>query len=130
MRLLLDTHAFLWWLTADKRLSVACYEKIRDAASECVVSAASIWEIAIKMSIGKLKMPQKDASRLGTLPSRCGFDDLPVTAEHAAAVRALPLHHADPFDRLLIVRTQLEGMNIVTADSAFDAYAVATVPTG
>jgi PIN domain nuclease of toxin-antitoxin system len=119
-RLLVDTHALLWWFADDAALSRPAREAIADPINEPLVSAASVWEIAIKRAFGKLTAPDD-------LPDRVregGFEWLNVTAEHAWQVRALPSHHRDPFDRLLIAQALVEGLPIVTADARFGAYGV------
>ena len=130
MNLLLDTHVFLWWLADDARLSLALRQTIADPDNTCSISAASSWEIAIKLSIGKLRLDDEAATNLAELPRLCGFDDLAITHRHAAHVRSLPLHHTDPFDRVLIAQAQIEGMTIATVDPVFGAYPVAVVPIG
>src|SRR3954464_6378048 len=108
-RLLVDTHALLWWLTDDPALSAAARAAIADPENEPAVSAASIWEIAIKRSIGKLSAPDD-------LPKTIiaeGFTMLPIDAEHAWRVRELPLHHRDPFDRLLIAQALAQRIPVV-----------------
>lgn len=128
MKLLLDTHVFLWWLADDPRLSATLRRAIADADNNCAISAASSWEIAIKLSMGKLKLDLEADADLAELPRLCGFDELAITHQHAAHVRSLPLHHADPFDRMLIAQAQTEGLTIATVDPAFARYAVAVVP--
>lgn len=119
-RLLVDTHALLWWLTDDPALSAAARAAIADGANEPLISAASIWEIAIKQSLGRLTAPD---DLLETILSE-GFTVLAVDAEHAWRVRQLPLHHRDPFDRLLVAQALTQQIPIVTADAQFDAYGV------
>jgi PIN domain nuclease of toxin-antitoxin system len=127
VRLLLDTHVFLWWLQDSPRLSEHARDQLAAATSAVLVSAVSIWEIAIKASIGKLTMEPEDLARLGDLIALCGFTELPVTAQHAAKVVTLPHHHSDPFDRLLIAQARVEDLTIVTADQALDHYDAATL---
>ncbi len=124
MRLFLDSHVFLWWLRDDRRLSRTARNIIGAPASEVFVSAASIWEVAIKLSIGKLKWRSAKARDLDTCIEVCGFDELPVTARHATVVRDLPHHHADPFDRLLVAQALCEDLRVVTADETFALYGV------
>ena len=126
MRLLLDTRAFLWWPADDRRLSAACRAAVAEPANEIFVSAASVWEIAIKASIGKLELPQRAA--LVGIVTDAGFTALSVTAAHAAGVLGLPFHHADPFDRLLIAQATVESLTIATADPEFAAYGVSVLP--
>lgn len=119
-RLLVDTHALLWWLTDDPALSPPAREAIADPANEPLVSAASVWEIAIKRSLGKLSAPDD-------LPERIageGFAWLPVSPVHAWQVRDLPPHHRDPFDRLLVAQALTDRLPIVTADAHLHDYGV------
>jgi PIN domain nuclease of toxin-antitoxin system len=121
-RLLVDTHALLWWLSDDPALSPAARAAIAEPTNEPVVSSASIWEIAIKRSLGKLSAPDE-------LPSQIaggGFGWLPITAEHAWEVRRLRPHHRDPFDRLLVAQALIERIPIVSSDEHFLAYGVDT----
>jgi PIN domain nuclease of toxin-antitoxin system len=120
-RLLADTHAVLWWLADDAQLSEPARAVFSEPANEIHVSAAGIWEAAIKRSLGKLEAPD---DLLGVLESE-GLELLPVTAAHAWEVRDLPPHHGDPFDRLMIAQALIEGMPIVTRDRRFAQYGVA-----
>jgi PIN domain nuclease of toxin-antitoxin system len=121
-RLLVDTHALLWWLKNDPSLSPTGRAELAAPANEVLVSTASIWEIAVKRSQGRLTVPEP----LLEVIEREGFTWLLVSPVHAWAVSELPLHHRDPFDRLLIAQAQIEDVAIVTADSHFDAYDVST----
>jgi len=118
MRLLLDTHVFLWAVTANRRLKPSAREFL-SRADAVYVSAASIWEIAIKARLGKI---EADAAVLVDAIDSSGFQELPVSAHHAAAVAKLPPHHGDPFDRLLLAQAFLEPLRFVTADSVLAAY--------
>jgi PIN domain nuclease of toxin-antitoxin system len=121
-RLLVATHALLWWLTDDPSLSPAAREAIADPASEPLVSVATLWEIAIKRSLGKLRAGDD-------LPHRIeeeGFAWLPVQPAHAWAVRVLPHHHRDPFDRLLVAQSLVEQISMVTGDARLTAYGIET----
>jgi PIN domain nuclease of toxin-antitoxin system len=118
--LLIDTHALLWWLTDDAALSAPARVAIADPANEPFVSVASLWEIAIKRSLGKLEVPDDLPDRI----SEEGFGWLAVDAAHAWHLRDLPMHHRDPFDRLLVAQALAERLPIVTADSQFGAYGV------
>jgi PIN domain nuclease of toxin-antitoxin system len=118
MRLLLDTHVFLWAVTANRRLKSSTREFLSQA-DVVYVSAASIWEIAIKARLGKI---DADADLLADAIDGSGFQELPVSARHAAAVAKLPLHHTDPFDRLLLAQAFLEPLRFVTVDGALAAY--------
>jgi PIN domain nuclease of toxin-antitoxin system len=117
MRYLADTHILLWALADDKRLPER-HRAILLSGAEVFFSAASVWEIAIKKSLGKLKAPDD----LSTLLPRAGFRALNITPVHAETAGGLPLHHADPFDRLLIAQAMLENMTLLTADALFSRY--------
>lgn len=119
MNLLLDTHAFLWWI-ADDGLDPRAWIQIADGNNEVVVSAASAWEIAIKRARGKLPFDHDITHAI----SASGFSQLPITASHAVAAGALPLHHHDPFDRMLLAQAQLEGLTLVTRDPKMQDYGV------
>ena len=123
MKLLLDTHAALWWLSGDARFGAAAAAQIADARNETLLSAAVVWEVAIKRGLGKLTVPAGFAETL----IGAGARPLPVGLEHAAAVETLPPHHRDPFDRMLVAQAQLERAVIVTHDPAFGAYGVPTL---
>lgn len=118
MKVLLDTHVFLWAVAASRRLSAGTRALIADA-DEVNVSAASIWEIAIKAGLGRIKGDPKD---LVDAIERSGFVELPVTAIHAASVARLPQHHRDPFDRLLVAQAMAEPLVLLTADEALLPY--------
>ncbi len=119
MRLLLDTNALLWLLAGDPRLGAQARREV-EAAAELVVSAASLWEIAIKVSTGKLAaLPGLPAVLAEAGVRRLGIED-----EHLRRLESLPWHHRDPFDRLLIAQAQAEALTVLTADPAFGDYAV------
>jgi PIN domain nuclease of toxin-antitoxin system len=124
MKLLLDTHAFLWFIIGNPSLSRNARESIEDQAHEKFLSAASVWEIAIKTSIGKLSLSAPLDVLIPEQLSLNGFRPLNINTAHAAAVASLPLRHRDPFDRLLIAQAIAEHMEIVSSDSAFDAYGI------
>lgn len=124
MKLLLDTHALLWWLLDDPELPASARRSI-GRTDEVRVSAASIWEVAIKQRLGKLPELALAVSELPGLVRDCGFVPLPVDERHAAAVASLPLHHRDPFDHLLIAQAQIERLAIVSRDPQFVPYGVA-----
>jgi PIN domain nuclease of toxin-antitoxin system len=123
VRLLLDTHALLSLLFADGRLSVPAHDAMDRPDSRLIVSAVSVWEIAIKRAIGKLRAPDDVVERV----EEAGVQVLSITARHAQASGALPLHHRDPFDRLLIAQAQLERCAIVSGDGALPAYDVPVI---
>lgn len=118
MRLLLDTHVFLWTVTGDARLKPPSRKLISNAEA-VYVSAASIWEIAIKARLGKI---EADAEVLVAAIDASGLLELPVSAQHAAAVARLPMHHTDPFDRLLLAQAFTVPLRFVTADRALSSY--------
>ena len=122
MQLLLDTHAFLWWLDADRALGPAARAAIEDDDNLVMVSAATGLEIAIKRALGKLDAPDVELAAAGE-----GFGELPITIAHAVASAELPAHHRDPFDRLLVAQARLESLTLVTADTAIGRYDVATL---
>lgn len=127
MRILLDTHAFLWFITADPKLSTAAEEAIRRRSNEPLLSIASVWEIAIKLNLGRLPIPEPLDS---FIPEQLRINRirlLPVELHHTFEVARLPLHHRDPFDRILIAQALAEEIAVVTADSAFDDYPVRRV---
>lgn len=124
MTLLLDTHTFLWFCQDDPALSVAAKALIEDPANRKNLSVASCWEIAIKAGLGKLKLGEPSATYLPNALSRTGFDLLPISLVHATRVETLPLHHKDPFDRLLVAQAAIETMPIVSLDAVFDLYGV------
>jgi PIN domain nuclease of toxin-antitoxin system len=123
VRVLIDTHIFLWWDRELRRLSRGLRAAIEDETNEIVVSAATIWEIAIKRAIGKLRFDRPIAGSVLAL----GFEILPVAGAHAEHAGGLPLHHSDPFDRLIIAQAYLEGMILGTQDRRMLPYGVATL---
>lgn len=123
-QLLLDTQVLLWWLADSKRLKASWRKAIASPESRVLVSAASIWEISIKRAIGRLHLELPEGLLLHGLADACGFEDLPISARHAAAVQGLPQHHADPFDRMLVAQATLESLCIVTADGLIRQYDV------
>lgn len=116
MRLLLDTHVLIWWDEGAK-ISAKAGQAIREA-EQVYVSAASAWEIAIKASLGRLST----ARRVADAAAESGFEELPVRLAHAEAVLALPWHHRDPFDRMLVAQALAEGLTVVTRDPMFRRY--------
>jgi PIN domain nuclease of toxin-antitoxin system len=118
--LLLDAHALLWWLGDEPKLSGAARAAIADPANDTLVSAATVWELAIKQGLGRLEI----AADLVVELDRVGFSGLPVTLEDGAAAGALPPHHRDPFDRMLVAQAQRLDALVVTRDRAFAAYGI------
>jgi PIN domain nuclease of toxin-antitoxin system len=124
MNLLLDTHAFPWFVWDDPLLSGSAKAWIVNPANRKCVSIASCWEIAIKVSVGKLKLGESATSFLPREIAANHFDLLPIELRHATAVETLPLHHRDPFDRLLIAQSLTEQIPIISADGTLDLYGV------
>lgn len=120
MRLLLDTHTFLWWITDAPRLSAEARAAVASPSNAVSISAATVWELAIKRASGKLEVDVD----LGEQIELSGFSALPITIEHGLAAGALPPHHGDPFDRMLIAQAKAEGLTIVTRDRDFEPYGV------
>lgn len=123
----MDTHAFLWWLEEDSKLGEEASRAIADPENTIFVSAVSLWEIAIKAKQGRLEAP------LDILQSEIEVNDfveLPIHGVDALAAGALPLHHGDPFDRMLIAQAQLKGCSVLTRDRAFGAYNVSLISAG
>ncbi|MDH5673399.1 MAG: type II toxin-antitoxin system VapC family toxin [Myxococcales bacterium] len=123
-QLLLDTHVLLWWLADSRRLKASWRKEIARPERRVLVSVASIWEISIKSATDTLQLDLPADLGLSDLAEACGFEDVPISARHAAAVRELPAHHADPFDRILIAQARLESLTIVTADEQVRRYDV------
>ena len=120
MRLLLDTHVVLWWLDDSRRLGVRAKDMISDSDAGVFVSGATACEIAQKAAIGKLRVPNDFVERIAAHD----FTELPITLRHGMATKDLPLHHKDPFDRLLIAQARCEGLTLVTADRQLSSYDV------
>lgn len=120
-RFLLDTHVLLWLLTSPLQLEQSLRATLADPVAEVLVSAASVWEIAIKRALGRLSAPDD----LLEVIAQAGFTPLPITPEHAWAAGHLPPHHADPFDRILVAQTESEGLTLVTRDPLLQQYGVA-----
>jgi PIN domain nuclease of toxin-antitoxin system len=124
--LLLDTHAFLWFVTGDRRISPGAREAIERDDVRLTLSAASVWEMAIKSSLGRLTLPTTLHQYVEDKLTE-GFDVLPVDWTHATFVERLPFHHRDPFDRLLVAQALVESLPIVTRDRVFGKYGVQVV---
>ena len=116
---LLDTHAAIWWMEASPRLPAACYRALRQRGF-AYVSLASAWEVTIKVSLGRLRL----AAPFGATVEASGLAFLPLTLEHVEEVAQLPLHHRDPFDRMLVAQARVENLTLVTGDHRLAAYAV------
>jgi PIN domain nuclease of toxin-antitoxin system len=119
VRLLLDTHVVLWWLTDDDTLSAEVKETI-DTEAEVFISAASVWEIAIKQALGKLTGPPDLLDAL----DRCGLTELPIRSRHAVEAGSLPLLHRDPFDRMLVAQARCDGLTLLSRDPQVQRYDV------
>jgi PIN domain nuclease of toxin-antitoxin system len=124
LKLLLDTHVVIWMLTDDRRLSAVAHRLVEDESHPCFLSVACVWEIAIKRSIDRLAAPADFPAEFHHQMARRGIPSLPIYDRHAAAVADLPLHHRDPFDRLLVAQAQVEGLTILSADELLRAYDV------
>ena len=122
MRVLLDTHTFLWWVTNDSRLSKSVIEVIKDPEVEVLLSVVTPWEMVIKVGIGKLQLTDTPEVLVREQRSRHHFQILPIKLEHVLKVGALPDHHKDPFDRLLIAQSLEENVPLVTDDPLIQRY--------
>jgi PIN domain nuclease of toxin-antitoxin system len=124
VKLLLDTHALLWWWTDDAQLSQPARQAISNTSNEVLVSAASAWEIATKQRLGKLNGVPQATSQFSQLLAADGFELLPISATHALRAGAHPADHRDPFDRMLAAQAALEGATLVTRDAALAQFEV------
>lgn len=127
MRLLLDTHVLIWCLSGDRQLPPATAELIRNPATDVYFSAVSIWEVAIKSALGKMRA---DANAILKNLADEGFKELPVMARHAVATMTLPMHHRDPFDRLLVAQSRMESLRLLTDDRIMALYGEPVVLVG
>lgn len=127
MKILLDTHTFLWWNEASPRLSKEVLVLLSDPANTLLLSVVSAWELVLKAQRGKLRLPESPSVYVPTRMAHYAMESLPVTLAHALACQSLPLHHRDPFDRLLIAQATIENVPIVTADPEFRRYAIKVV---
>jgi PIN domain nuclease of toxin-antitoxin system len=123
-RFLLDTHSFLWFIGGDRRLSEEARATIADLNNDIVLSVASLWEIAIIINIGKVKLPHPFGELIPEQLRQEAVAVLPIEMPHLTQYTALPLHHRDPFDRLIIAQAQIEAMPIIGADESFQRYDV------
>ena len=124
MQALMDTHTFLWWTLNDPALSPACRRIIANRANALYISVVSVWEIVIKAQTGRLPLPDPPAQFIPSRIAAGGFILMPVHMEHALQVSNLPLHHREPFDRILVAQAQIENLPILTVDSIIGQYAV------
>lgn len=127
MKVLLDTHAFPWFVLGDNKLSNTARTHIEEPQNDKLISPASYWEIAIKISLGKYTTPQPFEYFIRKGIDDNGFDILPIVPNHAAALTSLPFHHRDPFDRLIIAQAMVERIAVISGDSTFDAYPVTRI---
>jgi PIN domain nuclease of toxin-antitoxin system len=127
MNALLDTHAFLWWITDTPELSPRAREVISDGHNQLFLSAASGWEIAIKAKLGRLQLPHNLERFVSEHVSLNAISSLPIQLSHALHVYTLPDHHRDPFDRILVAQSQLEKLPIVTKDPQIARYSVEVI---
>ena len=127
MRVLLDTHAVIWWVDQDSLLSNASHAAIADPANELLVSAATVWEIAIKLGMARLSLSMPYRQWMNQALAGLQASLLPITVEYAERLAELPSHHRDPFDRLLIAQALVEDVPIVSADTTFEQYGIARI---
>ena len=126
MRLLLDTHTFLWWDNEPSKLPENVYDLCQNPSNELLLSLVSVWEIQIKAQLGKLQLRTALAKVIAD-QQRNGVTLLPITLPHILALQSLPPHHRDPFDRLLIAQAQMEGATLLSKDSEFSSYTVSVI---
>ena len=124
MRVLLDTHAFLWWIADSARLSATACRVIADEGNDVVVSAASAWEIATKFRLGRLPGSEAAAAGIAGVIAGQGFEELAISVSDAQRAGLLPGPHRDPFDRMLIAQALAHDLPVVSIDAAFDPYGV------
>ena len=127
MKLLLDTHSFIWFVEGNPQLSLNSRELIADPENQVFLSIVSIWEMAIKDGLGKLDLRQPLNELVATQISLNDISVLPLTVEHALYVRDLPLHHRDPFDRIIIGQGIIEGLPVISIDEVFDRYGISRI---
>lgn len=127
MKVLLDTHALIWWLDADARLSPRVFKLLSDKATQSYVSAVSAWEIATKLRAGKLNVDAALFSNLPAVLTRVGFLALPITFGHGHQAGHLEGDHKDPFDRMLAAQSLMEELPLVTIDGAFKTFGITTI---
>jgi PIN domain nuclease of toxin-antitoxin system len=124
MKLLLDTHAFLWWITDDPKLSEQALDLIGDSRNTLFWSAASSWEVAIKYSLGRLPLPETPEQFLPVELAKNRIESLPIIDAHAFRAGLLPRHHTDPFDRMLVAQAQVESLGLISVDEQLSLYEV------
>lgn len=123
MNIIVDTHVAIWFLTDDRRLAASYKRAIEDPENRCFISIATLWEMGVKYSLGKLKL-KAELKRIFELFIESGFQFLPITPEHILTNATMPFYHRDPFDRLIIAQANREGYAIMTVDSQFESYNV------
>ena len=124
MKLLIDSHALIWYVDQHQQLSSTSHAAISDPSNDLLLSAGSIWEIAIKIGLGKLVLTQPYSLWMAQALDDLGITVLPITVEYADAQASLPRHHSDPFDRLIVAQALVEKVSIVSADARMDAYGI------
>jgi PIN domain nuclease of toxin-antitoxin system len=124
MKLLLDTHTFIWWDSAQEKLSTRVLNLCKDQANILMLSVASVWEMQIKHQLGKLSLKLPIATIIETQQKTNGIEIIPIQLTHVLSLENLPLHHRDPFDRLIIAQANVEGAIVVSCDSVFKHYSV------
>ena len=124
MNLLLDTHAFLWFTAGNSALSKPARSVIEDENNDLYLSSASLWEIAIKISIGKFELGEPFETLIPQQLAENEIELLNISVAHTAMVASLPFHHRDPFDRLIVAQAKIEQLTLVSVDAVFDAYGV------
>ncbi|HEX8355152.1 MAG TPA: type II toxin-antitoxin system VapC family toxin [Pyrinomonadaceae bacterium] len=124
MKLLLDTHAFIWWLGEPEKLSPKALALLADGDNDLLLSVASVWEMQIKIQLGKLKFTVSLSELVESHRQTNGMEVLPIELGHVLALDALPAHHKDPFDRLLVAQSNVEGASLVSRDPVFSSYPV------
>lgn len=127
MKLLLDTHVFLWWNEGSPRLSKRASGLLADPENTLLLSAASVWEIVLKVRTGKLQLPSAARDYVPARMAHYGIEPLPITLAHVLASEPLPFHHRDPFDRILVAQAQVERLPLITQDPLVRQYSVKTI---
>lgn len=127
MRVLIDTHVFLWWVEGDRALPPRAHEALAAPENDCLLSLVSAWELTIKAELGKLRLAVPVSRYITEQVAANGFRLLGIELRHIAGLEGLAFHHRDPFDRLLIAQALTENLPVVTADSIFDAYGVSRI---
>ena len=127
MRVLLDTHTLLWAVTGDKKLSRTAHDTLAAFGNEVYVSAASAWEISTKYRLGKLPDAESLAQNVNRIVGQLGFQELPISIQHAQRAGLLPGYHRDPFDRMLIAQAQAENLPLVSNETLFDSFGISRI---